>query len=328
MSARPLDLLLALGAAALSTAAHAQSGAPQAGYPVRPIRLIVPYFPGGTPDIQGRLLAEKLRERFGQPVIVDNRPGANASIGMGLVAKAPADGYTMVIAPVGPWTVNPHMYKLPYDVFRDFAPIIHVSTSPGVLAVHPSVPAKSVADVIDLARAKPGALNYGSTGVGGFGHISGELFNLMAGVKMTHVPHKSVAAALTALAGGHIELSFNVAATTLPHIQSGRIRALAVTSAARIDTMPDLPTIAEAGVPGYENSTWNAIAVPAGTPRQTIATLNREIAAILKMPEVRQAMYRDGAIVTGGTPEEFTAQLKTEFAKYGKLIKQAGIKYE
>lgn len=320
--------LVFAGAASLCPAAGAQGTAKEAPYPVKPIRFVVPYFPGGTPDIQGRRFAEKLRDRLGQPVVIDNRPGANASIGMGIVAKAPADGYTLVIAPVGPWAVNPHLYKLPYDVLEDFAPIIHATSTPGVLVVHPSVPAKSVKELIALARQKPGALDYGSTGVGGFGHMSGELFAAMAGIKWTHVPHKSIAAALTAVMGGHIQVLFNVASPTIPQIQSGKVRGLAATGATRIEVLPALPTVAEAGVPGYQNTTWNAIAAPARTPQPIIERLNGEFAAILQMPDVKEAARVEGSTIVGGTPAQCRDFLKAEYGKFGKLVKEAGIKYE
>jgi tripartite-type tricarboxylate transporter receptor subunit TctC len=322
-----LMVALLAGASLMSVGAHAQTGKEHA-YPTKPIRFVVPYFPGGTPDIQGRRFADKLKERLGQPVIVENRPGANASIGMGLVARAPADGYTLIIAPVGPWAVNPHLYKLQYDVFEDFAPIIHVTSTPGVLVVHPSVPAKSVKELIALARARPGALDYGSTGVGGFGHMSGELFAVMANIKMTHVPHKSIAAALMNLMGGHIQVLFNVASPTIPQIQAGKVRGLGTTGSARVEALPDLPTIAEAGVPGYENVTWNAIAAPARTPRFVIERLNAEMNAILQMPDVREAARAEGSTIVGGTPQQFRDFMKAEYVKYGKLVEAAGIKYE
>ena len=328
MKHAPLPALFFLAASAFSTVASAQATFKAPAYPTKPIRFVVPYFPGGTPDIQGRRLAEKLRDRLGQPIVIDNRPGANASIGMGIVARAPADGYTIIIAPVGPWAVNPHLYKLPYDVLKDFAPIIHVTTTPGVLVVHPSVPVKTVKELIALARQKPGELNYGSTGVGGFGHMCGELFALMTKVKMTHVPHKSISAALSDLMGGHIQVLFNVASPTIPQIKSGKVRGLATTGATRLDALPDLPTIAEAGVPGYENTTWNAMAAPARTPRPIIERLNKELNAILKMPDIQEAARAEGSTIIGGAPEQFRDYLKSEYAKFGKLVKAAGIKYE
>jgi tripartite-type tricarboxylate transporter receptor subunit TctC len=308
--------------------ALAQSAPKEAAYPEKPIRLVVPYNPGGTPDIQGRMFGEKLRQRLGQPIVVENRPGANASIGMGVVARAPADGYTLVIAPVGPWTVNAHLYDLPYDVLQDFAPIIHATASPAILAVHPSIPARSVKELIALARQRPGQLDYGSAGIGGFGHICGELFSQMAKVKMTHVPFKGAVAAVTDLVAGRVPVSFNVAAVTLPHIKTGRVRALAVTGTTRLDVLPDLPPIAEAGLPGYENTTWIGIGAPARTPQSIVDRLNRELDAILKMPDIQEMLHSQGTLVTGGSPARFREYLKVEHAKYGKLIKAAGIKHQ
>ena len=323
-----LQALLVLAATGISTGAGAQATPRESAYPTKPIRFIVPFAPGGTPDIQGRMLAEKLAPRLGQQVVIDNRAGANGIIGMEIVARAPADGYTIIIATVGTWAVHPYLYKLPYDVLKDFAPIIHVATTPGVLAVHPSVPAKSVKELIVLARQRPGDLNYGSSGVGGFGHMSAELFFSMVKIKMTHVSYKALAHALTDLIGGHIQVSFNSALPTLPHIQSGKVRALASTGATRLAILPDLPTVAEAGVPGYENSTWSAIGAPARTPQPSIERLNKELAAILQMPEMRERHAAAGSSVTGGTPEQFHDYFKSELAKFRKLVKEAGIKAE
>jgi tripartite-type tricarboxylate transporter receptor subunit TctC len=314
-------IIVAASAALCAVAAFAQND-----FPSKPIRFVVPYFPGGTPDIQGRRLAEKLRDRIGQPVIVDNRPGANASIGFGIVARAPADGYTIVIAPVGPYAVNPHLYKLPYDVLTDFAPIIHATSTPGLLVVNPAVPVKTVRELIALAKQKPGELNYGSTGIGGFGHMSGALFAAMTGVQMVHVPYKSIVAALTEVVGGHIPLLFNVASPTIPMVQTGRVRALATTGAARMEALPEVPTMAESGVPGYENTTWNGIAAPAKTPAAAVLRLNREFNEILKLPEFREAARAEGSAAVGGPPGQFGEYLKREYAKYGKLVRDAGIK--
>ncbi len=297
-------------------------------YPSKPVRFVVPFPPGGTADIQGRMLAEKLAQRLGQPVVTDNRGGANGIVGMEIVARAPADGYTIVIATIGTWAVHPYLYKLPYDVLKDFAPIIHVAATPVVLVVHPSVPVKTVKELIALARQRPGELNYGSVGVGGFFHISAELFAFMTKIKMTHVPYKGGALALADLIGGHIHLMFNSTLVTAPHIKSGKVRALATTGAKRVATLPDLPTIAEAGVPGYEGSTWSAVGAPARTPRSIIERLNKELNVILQMPDIQERHVAADATITGGTPEQFHDYLKSELAKFGKLIKEAGIKAE
>jgi tripartite-type tricarboxylate transporter receptor subunit TctC len=315
------SIALALCALA-STAAWSQS----APYPTKPIRFVVPFVAGGPTDIQGRLLGEKLGQRMGQQVIVDNRGGAGGNIGMELTAKAPPDGYTIVIATVGTWAVNPHLYKLPFDVVKDFAPITQVSTSPGVLVVHPSVPAKSVKELIALAKAHPNELNYGSSGVGGFGHICGELFTLMSGTKMTHIPYKSSAPSMTDVMSGQIQVLFNNMIATVPHVKANRVRALATTGAKRSPALPDLPTIEESGVKGYENSSWSAVAAPAGTPRPIMDRLSREFTEILKLPDIQQKHADVGAEIVASTPEQFHAYLKSEVAKFGKLVKAAGIK--
>jgi tripartite-type tricarboxylate transporter receptor subunit TctC len=288
----------------------------------------VSFPPGGTPDLQARIVTEKLAPRLGQQIVIDNRAGANGIVAMEIVARAPPDGYTFVITTVGTWSVHPFLYKLSYDVLKDFASVVHIATTPGVLAVHPSVPANSVKELIAVAMQYPGKLNYGSSGVGGFGHMSGALFGVMTKAKMTHVSYKGVAQALTDLVAGHIQVSFNSALPTMPHIQSGRVRALATTGAKRMAMLPDTPTIAEAGVPGYENSTWTAIGAPARTPRTIVQRMNQEINAVLLLPEIQERFGAGGSTVTGGTPEQFHEYLKTELAKFGKLVKEAGIKGE
>ena len=319
-------LLVAIVGFPFDALAQAPSGKP--AYPVKPIRLVVPFASGGSPDIQGRMLATKLAQQLGQQVVIDNRAGANGVIAMEIVARAPADGYTIIIGSVGTWAVHPYLYKLPYDVLRDFAPIIHVATTPAVLVVHPSVPVRSVSELIALAQRKPGEITYASSGIGGFGHISAELFSAMTKIKMTHVPYKGSAPALIDVIGGHVNVFFISALPSAPHIKAGQVRALGTTGARRLAILPDLPTIAEAGVPGYENSTWAGIGAPARTPPAIIKNLNRELAAILRMPDIREPLAASGSIVTGGTPEEFSAYLKLELAKFGKLIKETGIKAE
>lgn len=298
----------------------------QENYPNKPIRFVVPFVAGGPTDIQGRMLGEKLSQRLGQQVVVDNRGGAGGNIGMEITVKAPADGYTLVIATVGTWAVNPHLYKnMTFDVVKDLAPILQVSTSPGVLVVHPAVKANSVKDLIALAREKPGALNYGSSGVGGFGHICGELFTQMSKTKMTHVPYKSSAPSLTDVIGGQIQVLFNNMISTVPHLKGNRLRGLATTGATRSPALADLPTIAESGLPGYENSSWSAVGAPAGTPKPIITRLHKEFSDILKLPDIQQKHAEVGAQIIGGTPEQFHAYLKSEVAKFGKLVKEAGI---
>ncbi len=323
-----LQALIVLVVAAVPAETSAQPGSREVAYPVKPIRIVVQGPPGGTPDIQVRMMAEKIAPRLGQQLVVDNRPGANGNIAMGIVAKAPADGYTLIIATVGTWAMNPYLYDLSHDVVKDFAPIIHVATTPAVLVVHPSLPVKSVKELIALAIQKPGELNYGSAGVGGFGHVSTELFGLMTKARMTHVPYKGALAALTDLVGGQIQVLFNSAIVTIPQITSGRVRALATTGSARLAILRDLPTVAEAGVPGYENSTWSGIAAPARTPQPIIERLNGEFAAALQTPDVKERLAAAGSTVTGGTPRHFSDYLKSELVKFGKLVKEAGIKAE
>jgi tripartite-type tricarboxylate transporter receptor subunit TctC len=298
----------------------------QENYPNKPIRFVVPFVAGGPTDIQGRMLGEKLGQRLGQQVVVDNRGGAGGNIGMEITVKAPPDGYTIVIATVGTWAVNPHLYKnMTFDVVKDLAPLLQVSTSPGVLVVHPSVKANNVKEFIALAREQPGKLNYGSSGVGGFGHICGELFTQMSKTKMTHVPYKSSAPSLTDVIGGQIQVLFNNMISTVPHLKGNRLRGLATTGATRSPALADLPTIAESGLPGYENSSWSAVGAPAGTPKPIIARLHKEFSDILKLPDIQAKHVEVGAQIVGGSPEQFHAYLKAEVAKFGKLVKEAGI---
>jgi tripartite-type tricarboxylate transporter receptor subunit TctC len=305
---------------ALAAAAAAQQ------WPSKPVRFVVPFVAGGPTDIQGRMLGEKLTQRLGQQFIIDNRGGANGNIGMELAAKSPPDGYTIVIATVGTWAVNPSLYKqMPFDVVKDFAPIMQVSASPGVLVVHPSVPVKNVKELIALAKAKPGKLDYGSSGVGGFGHISGALFCLMTRTDMVHVPYKSSAPSLTDLIAGQIQVLFNNAISTVPFIKSGQTRALAVTSLRRMPALPDLPSLDEAGIKGYDNSSWSAVGAPAGTPKEIIARLNSELNAIMKLPDIRDKSAAVGAVIIGGTPEQFGDYLKSEIAKFARVVKEAKI---
>ena len=296
-------------------------------YPAKPIRCIVPFPPGGTADIQARLLFDKLSPRLGQQIVIDNRGGANGSIGMELTARSPADGYTIVLATVGTWVINPYLYKLSYDVL-DFAPIVHVATTPGVLIVHPSLPVRSVKELIALAKRRPGELTFGSAGIGGFGHMSGELFSQMAQVRMSHVPYKGSGPSTADLVGGHIQILFNSAVPSVPHIRSGKVRALASTGSERMSILPDVPTVAESGLKGYENSTWTGVGAPPKTPRAITDRLNKEFNAVLQLSEIQAAMKNDGSVITGGTPEDFHERLKRDLAKFGKLVKAAGIKSE
>lgn len=311
-----------VAACAAGTAAVAQT------YPAKPIRIVVPYVAGGATDITARQLGEKLSQRLGQPVLIDNRGGAGGNIGMEFAAKSPPDGYTILLSAVGAFAVNPHLYKLNYDAIKDLAPIILISTSAGVMAVHPSVPVKNVKELVSLAKARPGQLNYASSGVGGFGHVSGALFTMMTGTKMVHVPYKSSGPALIDLMAGHVQLIFNNAISTVPQIQAGKVRALAVTTIKRTQAIPDLPTIDEAGVKGYDHPAWSGIAAPAGTPKEIIAKLNSEFNAILKLPDIQQKNAAVGSDIVGGSAEFFGDYLRSETQKFGRVVKEAKITAE
>ena len=322
-SSRTLILIVVAG---LSTAVGAQTAPKDAAYPSKPIRLVVTFPPGGTPDSQARMMTEDLSKRLGQQIVVENRSGATGTIGMEFVAKAPPDGYTLVITTSATWAVTPHLSKLPYDTVADFAPIIYVATTPGVLIVHPSVPARTVKELVTLAKRRPGELNYGSAGAGGYGHVSAELFAILTMIKMTNVAYKGSGPLLTDLLGGHLHMAFNSALPAVPYIRSGRLRGLATTGLVRLAALPELPTIAESGVPGYESATWTGIAAPARTPQSVIERLNREIAAVLQIPRIQERFLASGSTITGGTPAQFQDYLRSELAKYGRVVKEAGIK--
>jgi tripartite-type tricarboxylate transporter receptor subunit TctC len=308
---------------AASAAAHAQSAAP---YPVRPIRIVVPQSAGASTDLTARLIGQKLNVVFGQPVIVDNRPGAGSIIGTDLVAKATPDGYTLLVV-ASSITLNPTLQKnLPFDPVRDLAPITQLSSFPNMLVVHPAVPVKTVKDLIALAKAKPRGINYGSSGTGTGTHLSAELFKYMTGVDMVHVPYKGGGPAVQALLGGQVQLNFATIVSVLPHVRGGKLRAVAVTTAKRSPSAPDVPTIAESGVPGYDHGPWNGFLAPAKTPRTVIARLNEEVARILHTPETRAVFTNEGAEPVGNKPEEFGAIIRDETAKWAKVIRAAGIK--
>ena len=297
-------------------------------YPTRPVRMVVGFAPGGGTDSTARALTPKLSERLGQQVVVDNRPGASGNIATEIISKAPADGYTILLGTIAALAINPTLFgNLPFDPQKDLAPVIRVADSTNILVVHPSVPAKSVKELIALAKTgKP--LNAGSSGVGGTGHLALELFNVMAGTKMTHVPYKGGGPAMTDLLGGQIQVIFATAASAVPHVQSGKIRALAVSTAKRSKLVPDLPTVAEAGLPGFEANNWNGLVVPAKTPRPIIDRLNKEFTAVLNQPDVVSILFKQGLDAAPGTPEEFGRYIKSETAKWAKVIKASGAKPE
>ena len=300
---------------------------PQA-YPAKPVRMVVPYPAGGYYDLLARVIGQKLGEMWGQTLVVDNRAGANGIVGTELVAKSAPDGYTLEMGGIGPHGINPGLYgKLPYDAVRDFAPVIHVANAPNVLVVHPSVPAASVAQLIALAKARPGQLNYASNGSGSSPHLSAEMFASMAGIKIQHVPYKGSAPAVADILAGQVTLLFGTMGDVVPHIRAGKLRALAVTGARRIPALPDVPTMIEAGVPGYEAVAWFGVMAPAATPRPIVLKLNQDIARTMQMPDVLDKITAQGsAEIVGGSPEQFGAFVRAEIAKWAKIIKQSGAK--
>ncbi len=293
-------------------------------YPSRPIRFIVPFPPGGGNDIVGRIVALNLGVGLGQPVVIDNRGGAGGTLGTDITAKAPPDGYTMLVNNIS-LAVNQTLFKkLPYDTLKDLAPVGLLGRQPNILVVHPALPAKSLRELLDAARAKPGQMNYGSGGVGTASHLSTEMLKLMAGVDLTHVPYKGLAPALTDLMGGRVDLIISTMASALPHLKSGKLRPLAATTAHRSSFFPDVPTMSEAGVKGYEFSTWYGLLVPAGTPRAIIGRLNAESAKTLASSTVKEQFMAQGIEAAPSTPLEFGTYLRSEVAKWAKVIKASG----
>lgn len=310
----------------VSLAAACPAAAQQ--YPARAIRLIAHSSPGGTSDILGRLVAQKLTETLGQQVVVENRAGASGIIGVEVAAKSAPDGYTMLITQTS-IAINPSMFaKLPYNAMRDFAPVTQLVAAPNVLIVHPSVPATSVKGFIALARAKPGSLVNGSPGQGTSPHLSAELFKIMTGIKLDHVQFKGAGQAVISLIAGEIPVMFTTPPTAMPYIKARRLRPLGVTTTTRIEALPDVPSIAEAGVPGYESVQWFGMLVPAGTPRAVIDRLHREITRGLRAPDMKERLTALGLSAVGSTPEEFAGYIKSETEKWAKVIKAMGLKLE
>jgi len=305
---------------AASGAAHAQA------YPARAVRLIVPFAAGGSTDIIARTVGQKLNELWSQPVVIENRPGGSTVIGTELVARAAPDGYTLLVTPA-PFTIVPSLIaKLPYDPAQDFEPITLINTTPLVVVVHPGVPARSIKELIALAKAKPGALNFGSSGSGGSNHLAGELFNTMAGVRMVHIPYKGNAPALTDLVGGHVDLLFNGLTSAMPLIKSGKLRALAVTSIARAGSLPAMPTLDELGLKGFQAVAWNGLTAPARTPRDVINRVNADVLKVIRSPELVERLKAEGSDPVGNTPEQYSAFLRDEIAKWAKVIQFANVK--
>ena len=311
-----IAIALAVGAFT-PPAAHAQV------YPSRPIRLVIPYSPGGATDVPGRLIAAKLSDIFGQQVIVDNRPGAGSSIGSEIVARAQPDGYTLLLTGT-PFAVLPALYsKLPFDPARDFAPVMQVANAPNVLVVHPSLGVRSTKELISLAQSQPGKINYASGGTGGATHLYASLFLTMAKINMTHVPYKGSDPATADLLGGHVKVGLPGIAIVIPHAKAGRMVALAVTSAKRAPQIPDVPTIAESGVPGYDAVTWFGLFAPKGTPTAAINRLHSEIVNVLRLPDVENGYLISGNVAVTSRPEEFGAFIRTEIVKWGQVVREA-----
>lgn len=325
-------LVCALGGLAPASVQAASSvdkspGGPGQGYPNRPIRLVAPFVPGGPTDIVARLVGQKLGENLGQTIVVDNRGGASGAVGMEIAARSAPDGYTLVIGSSGNLAVNPNLNaKLPYDTLKDFQPITQTTSGPQMMVVHPLVQAKSVQEFIALAKAKPGQLNYASGGAGTTTHLASELFKLSAGVSIVHVPYKGTGQALTDLIGGQVQMMMSSMLPAIPHVKAGRLRGLAVTSARRATTLPEMPTLAESGLPGFETTSWHGMLVPAKTPRAITMRLHAEMVKTLNQPDVKERFANQGMDTVGNTPEQFAAYIKSESEKWAKVIKTIGIK--
>ena len=298
-------------------------------FPTKPVKLVVPFPPGGPLDSVGRAIADKLTQVWGQPVVVDNKPGAGGNIGADIVAKSAPDGYTIVMGALSTHAVNPSLYPtMPYDAVKDFAPITLVAVTPNVLVVNPSLPVHSVKELIAYAKANPGKLSFGSGSTGSAGHLAGELFKADTGVDMVHVPYKGGAPAMQALLAGDTQLMFDNLANSMPQVKAGKLRALAVTTAQRSKLAPDLPTMAEAGVPGFDISTWFGLLAPAGTPPAVIAKWNADVTKILEAPEMRERLTLQGAEAAPMTPQQFGAFIATELSKYAHIVKTSGAKVD
>jgi tripartite-type tricarboxylate transporter receptor subunit TctC len=318
-----------IGAAAVFLAAGfaAAPGSAQ-DFPTKPVRIIVGFPPGGATDLVARLLTPKLTEAFKQQVIVDNRPGANGVIGTELAAKAPPDGYTVHLGTLAALVISPAITKVPYDPFKDFTPIGRIVSLQNIFIVHPTLPARTMKELIALAKAKPGKLNYASSGTGSTGHLSGELFKSMAGVDMVHVPYKGGGPALTDLIAGHVEVFIAIISTAVPQVKAGKARALAVTGDKRASALPDVPTVSESGLKGYESTNWYCMLGPANLPKPIVDRWNRELTAALNSSEIKQALFDRGIDPAPTSPAELAAYLKSETAKWTKVVKASGLKTE
>ena len=303
---------------------HAQPAA--SAYPTKSIRLIVPLAPGGGNDTIARLIGVKISPTLGQQVVIDNRPGAGGIIGVEIVAKAPADGYTLLLANAAVMSIVPHaQQKVPYDALKDFAPVSLIASAPLLVVVHPSLPVRTMKELTALAKARPAAINYASNGVGTGTHLATELYSMMTGVKMVHVPYKGLSLAMTDLMSGQVPLMFSSAVAMLPHVKTGKLRAIAMTGARRSQALPEVPTVAETGLAGYEASSWYGVAAPAGTARAIVERLNKEIVAVVKSKELQDRFNSEAVIPAGNTPEEFSAHIKSEFERMGRVIREAKV---
>jgi len=294
-------------------------------FPSRPVRFVVPFAPGGSTDTLARTIGVRLADGLGQQVVVDNRPGGNGDIGMMIVARAPADGHTIVLGYIANLAIAPSLQaKMPYDPVKDFAPITQPASSPNVLTAHPAVPAKTLQELIALAKAKPGNISFASTGVASVGHLTGELINSLAGIRMTHVPYKGSGQAVTDILGGHVQVMFSGFSSTLAHIKSGKLRALAVTGAKRSPALADIATIAEQGFPGVEATAWYGVLAPAGTAKPVVARLHDELVKALRQPDVVQRLSGLGFEIVASTPERFAAYIRSEIRKWATVVKASG----
>ncbi len=312
-------------AAAVLALALCLRGAGAGAFPDKPVRFVVGFTPGGPSDILARALGQKLAERWGQQVVIDNRPGAGGNLAAEIVAKSPPDGHTWLLGNNSILATNQSLYRrLNYDPVKDFAPVALVAIQPNILVVHPSLPIKSVAELISFASKNPGKLNYASSGSGAAAHLAGELFKAMAGVDMVHVPYKGAQPALTDVISGQVQLMFATSASVVPYVRAGRLRALAITTARRSALMPELPTMSDSGVPGFEATTWHGVVVPVATPAPVVEFLNEEIRSVLKQPDLRERLGSLGAEVAAGTPKEFADYIAREIPKWAKLVRDSG----
>lgn len=319
---------LRMMAAAILCGSTVAAAATAEQYPNRPIRMIVPFSPGGTSDTLARILGQKMTQTWGQQVVVDTRPGASGIIGTEIAARSPPDGYTLLHGNLSQFATNPFLYKIPYDTFRDFVPLSLIATAPQLLVVYPGVPAKSVQDLIQLAKAKPGTLNFGSGGAGTLAYPAGAMFKMMTGVDIVHVPYKGTVLALNDLLAGQVQLVFSDMPIALPHAKSGKLRALAVTSANRTPLVPGLPTVAESGVSGYALDNWWGILAPRDVSKAIVAKLNAEIVRTHALSDVKERYATLGIEATSSTPEAFSRYIKSEMDKFGKVIKESGMKVD